>query len=488
MESIYKQYFESMPCYLTIQDRDLKLIDANEKFVDEFGDYEGRYCYQVYKQRPEKCENCPVEQTLLDGKQHTSEEVVKTVDGKEVCVIVNTMPIHDENGEITSVMEMSTDITNIKRLQNQLRESQNKYRLLFEEVPCYISIQDWDLSIVDSNRAFRDTFGTGYGKKCYEVYKHRTKQCMPCTVRQTFKSGKMGSHEEVVTSKNNETINVLVHTAPLKNADGDIENVIEMSTDITQIRKLQDKLSSIGLLIGSISHGIKGILGGLDGGIYMVNSGLKKDDNERINKGWDMVLRNVRRIRTMVLDILYYAKDREPNWENIDAAEMLNDVFRLMDDRAKRLKIELTTDIAPGTGNIEAERQAVKSLLVNLVENSIDACRTDTQKTSHYINLKLSGDKENVFLQVSDNGIGMDRETREKAFSLFFSSKGAGGTGLGLFISNKIIQAHGGSISLESELGKGSTINVIFPRKRPVKEDETESDVTDSEITETSAV
>ena len=74
--------------------------------------------------------------------------------------------------------------------------------------------------------------------------------------------------------------------------------------------------------------------------------------------------------------------------------------------------------------------------------------------------------------EIEDNGIGMEREIREKAFSLFFSSKGVEGTGLGLFISNKIALAHGGKIDLESELNKGTRFVVIIPRSRPREQPE----------------
>ena len=174
MELPYRQYFEAMPCYVTVQDRNFKVITANTRFVKDFGNFEGRYCYQVYKQRPEKCEVCPVERTLRDGQSHSSEEKIWCPDGREVSVIVYTEPIRDANGHITAVMEMSTDITDLKHLQDQLHESQSKYRSLFEEVPCYISIQDEDLNIIDANRLHRKAFGTFLGCKCYEVYKHRT--------------------------------------------------------------------------------------------------------------------------------------------------------------------------------------------------------------------------------------------------------------------------------------------------------------------------
>lgn len=469
MDEIYKKYFDSLPCYLTVQDKDLHLLDANDNFRREFGEIEGRYCYQIYKNRSEKCEVCPVERTFRDGVSHRSEEIVTTLKGKEVSVVVDTTPILDDNGNITSVMEMSTDVTEIKQLQNQLRESQEKYQLLFEEVPCFISIQDKDLRIVEANRLHKEAFGTSYGSKCYEVYKHRSSECEPCIVRQTFTDGKINTHEEVVTSRDKKRMNVMVFTAPIRDAYGSIEKVVEMSADITQIRQLQDKLTSVGLLIGTISHGIKGLLNSLDGGIYLVNSGLKTNNRDRIDQGWEIASRNIRRIRSMVMDILYYAKDREPIWESIDIEELVTEIYDMMKERAERLEIDLSNKIDSNCGEFEADKLALRSLFVNLLENSFDACRIDKKKSDHKVNIEIKSQPDNIIFKISDNGIGMDRETREKALSLFFSSKGAGGTGLGLFIANKIAQSHGGEIEIESEEGTGSSFTVTMPRKKPQK-------------------
>ena len=471
MEQLYGNYFESMPCFLTVQDRDLRIVHANRRFMENFGEIEGRYCYQVYKRRPEKCESCPVERSFRDGRSHTSEERVRTLDGREVDVIVNSTPIRDERGKITSVMEMSTDITEIKGLQERLRESQEKYRVLFDQVPCFISIQDRELRIVEANRQHREAFGTAYGAKCYEVYKHRPTECQPCLVRKTFEDGEVRTHEEVVTSRDDERINVLVRTSPVHNGEGEIEQVLEVSTDITEIRRLQDKLASVGLLIGSISHGIKGLLNGLDGGIYLVDSGLKKDDRGRIDRGWEIAMRNVDRIRSMVMDILYYAKDRVPEWESLSAVEVLDEVCELVKGKAEKLGIEFTREADPGAGAFEADPMAFRSLLTNLLENAIDACRVDRKKDRHAVRVCLRCLPDHLIFEVSDNGIGMDRETAEKAFSLFFSSKGAGGTGLGLFIANKIARAHGGRIEIESAEGKGSVFRVRMPRTRPPEGD-----------------
>ncbi len=175
-------------------------------------------------------------------------------------------------------------------------------------------------------------------------------------------------------------MNVLVSTAPIRTAEGQIKNVIEMSTNITQIRQLQSQLTSLGLVISSISHGIKGLLTSLDGGIYLVNSGMEKNNPERIKQGWQMVERNIARVRTMVLDLLYYAKDRELALEWFPAESVLEEVSGVIRGKAKDHGIEVRSDIDPMAGDLAADRKAIRSLLVNLTENALDACRVDQEE------------------------------------------------------------------------------------------------------------
>ena len=471
MEDFYQTHFDAMPCYLTVQDRELRLIAANRRFREDFGEIENRFCYQVYKRRSEKCEVCPVEQAFRDGQTHRNEEKVRCLDGKEVSVLVEATPIRDSSGQITSVIEMSTDVTEIKLLQQQLRRSQRRYHVLFDEVPCYISIQDPGLHIVEANHAFWQDFGDCLGRKCFNIYKHRSEPCIACPVQETFEDGRSRTQEEVVTTLEGKQMNVLVTTAPIRNRRGQITHVMEMSADITEVRELQDRLTKLGLLVGSVSHGLKGLLNGLAGGMYLVDSGFKKDSQERVHKGWDTVKRNVARIQSMVSDILYYAKDRVPICESLSAVEVAEDVRGLVESRAKELDVELTVMIAPDAGEFVADPQAVRSLLVNLIENSMDACRLDVKNSGHRVDVRLQGAPGHVRFEIEDNGIGMDQETREKAFSLFFSSKGTEGTGLGLFVSNRIAEAHGGKIDLTSEPGVGTRFVVELPRNRPSRQE-----------------
>ena len=201
--------------------------------------------------------------------------------------------------------------------------------------------------------------------------------------------------------------------------------------------------------------------------MYLVNTGLAKNDRARFEQGWKMVERNITRVRRMVLDLLYYAKDRVPELETIPALAVAEEVCEVMRGKAAEIGIDFRCEMDRNTGDFDADSKAIRSLLINLVENAIDACRVDTKKKNHEVRIRLKGYPEYIEFEVEDNGIGMDQETRERAFSLFFSSKRGSGTGLGLFISNKIAQAHGGEIKIESELNKGTRMIVKLPRKPP---------------------
>lgn len=338
----------------------------------------------------------------------------------------------------------------------------------FRAAPCFLTVQDRDLRIVSANENFTATFGEGIGRHCFQVYKRRESKCPDCPVAMTFHDGQSHHSEEVVTSRSGEQIHTLVSTAPIKNAAGEIELVVEMSANITEIRKLQGQLANLGLLVGSISHGIKGLLTGLDGGMYLMSSGFDMNKSERIQEGWHMVRRNVGQIRNVVLDLLHIAKEREPSWELVEVRDLARNVVRTLKKKAEDLQIRFETDLARDAGQCELDVKSFQAALINILENALDACRVDHRKAEHMVRLRLFADAEDAVFEIEDNGIGMDRETREKMFSLFFSSKGTEGTGLGLFTANKVVEKHHGRIDVESRPGEGTRFTVRIPRANRV--------------------
>ena len=250
------------------------------------------------------------------------------------------------------------------------------------------------------------------------------------------------------------------------------EYTANLETLIYEKSELQSHLASLGLMIGSISHGIKGLLTGLDGGIYILDSGFAKKNEVQIKEGWDVVKLTVERIRKMITDILFYAKERDLRLERHDVRNFLEGVAKELKPKMNSQKIKFVNDFDPELGEFEVDVTYVHSAMLNIIENAIDACIRDKTKRSHKIILGARKHEEKIILEIIDNGIGMDSETQDKIFTPFFSSKGTKGTGLGLFIANAIIEQHGGEINVKSSIGKGTVFQMIIPQKVPIKREE----------------
>jgi len=460
-------YFNEMPCYVSVHNPKLKIVVANPLFKKRLGDKVGHNSWEIYEGTAGGRYKCPAEQTFKTGKGLRTRAVVKTTNGDKAAVIVHTAPIRNQDGDIELVVEISADITEVKRLGQELLRTQQRYQQLFDEVPCYISVQDRKYRLTATNRRFKEDFDVQLGAFCYEGYKHRDEPCPNCPVAKTFQDGHSHQAEMVVTSKSGEQYNVLIWTAPLRNVAGEITHVMEMSTNITQIRQLQDHLSSLGLKISSISHGIKSLLTGLDGGMYLVDSGFAKEDSERVKEGWQDVKTVVSRIRKLVQDILFFAKERELDRKRIDVFDFAFEVASAVEPKIKPEGVHFVCDFDESMGDVEIDSSAVRLALINILENALDACAEDKADKSHKIVFTAKQEEDDVIFEVKDNGVGMDLETKESLFTLFFSSKGNKGTGLGLFIANKIIDQHGGKISVESTSGQGSKFRVKLPKTIP---------------------
>ncbi|MGO9119793.1 MAG: ATP-binding protein [Desulfomonilaceae bacterium] len=463
---MYKSLFEEVPCYLTVVNSDYRIVRANRSFKDQFGDIIGKHCFLGYKQRDSKCEFCPVEKTFADGLSHQSEETWR-VGSEDAHVIVKTAPIFDDEGVMTEVLEMSLDVTRLKRLQMELQKKQEEYKYLFENVPCYITLVDKDYNIIQSNKMFQEHFAGKAGTKCYAIYKNADRKCGNCPVEKTFIDGL--SHEsEEIWRRNGEETHIIVNTAPVTSENGEIRAVMEISTNITEVKKLQNELMILGETIAGMSHTIKNILSGLQGGVYVVDSGLQRGREDRVREGWDIVKRNVEKVSDLVHEILYASKGREPEYTECDPAQILNDVCDLYEERLRAEEITLIKDFESQMKLGMLDGPQIHNAVANLISNALHASRESLNRPRQ---IRVSGrvEQDELRITVSDNGIGMTEEIREKLFKKFYSTKGSKGTGLGLVITRKIVHEHGGSISVESEHGKGTSfcIRIPFNKSKP---------------------
>jgi len=463
---LYKSLFEEAPCYFTVVDHDYRIVRANRTFRDQFGVQTGKHCFTGYKGLSSKCNECPVEKTFADGKSHQSEEEWQ-LDGSTVYVMVKTSPIFNEQGEVAEVLEMSVDVTRLKQLQLELEKKQQEFKYLFENVPCYLTVVDRDFNIVQTNKLFDQDFGSGLGRNCFKVYKRRDSKCDNCPVEKTFLDGQTHTSQEI-WRRNGEETHIIVYTAPITDQKGEIRAVMEMSTNITEVKRLESELAILGETIAGMSHSIKNILCGLEGGVYVLDSGLQRGKEDRVRAGWQMVKNNVEKVSELVKGILYASKEREPEYKECDPGRLLTEVCELYEATAGSEGIQIVREFEKEMGNCLLDPAGIHSALSNLVSNAVEACRA-SDVVGHRITVSGRVEGGVLLMEVTDDGNGMPKEVERKLFNRFYSTKGSKGTGLGLVITRKVIEEHGGTIRVESEPDRGTRFFIEIPLRSALK-------------------
>jgi signal transduction histidine kinase len=337
---------------------------------------------------------------------------------------------------------------------------------LVDHLPCYVSIQDRDLRLLYVNKKFKKDFGEGIGKKCHAVYKCSAEICPNCPVQKTFEDRRAHLAEENVTLAGGGIAQVLIQTSPIIDKNGVVTAVIELATNITQLKKDRKELVTLGQSIALLSHGIKNILEGLQGGAYIVDEGFKDSDIEMAQKGWNIVNKNIFDIADVVQNILYSSKDRPLKYERISPGQLARDSLVLFREKAAGLNIELKPQINESVPEVRLDIASIRRMLNNLIWNALEACLNDRKKKKHFVSVKTDLlDDDHFMFEIADNGIGMDQDTQRNIYEEFFSTKGSSGTGLGLAVVEKVVNRHGGKIEVTSTPGKGTKFKVIFKIK-----------------------
>jgi signal transduction histidine kinase len=337
---------------------------------------------------------------------------------------------------------------------------------LVDLLPCYISIQDRDLQIIYVNENFKRDFGNGVGRKCHTVYKCSEDICPNCPVQKTFQDRRLHIAEETVQLANGKICQILIQTSPMQRGDGNVIAVIEMATNITQVKIDHKELVTLGQSIALLSHSLKNILEGLQGGAYVVDEAFKDGDLALARKGWQIVRKNIFGVTDFVKNILYSSKNRPLKYDLASPGQLAKDALTLFQERAAGMHIRLRQQINPHLPNVHLDVASVLRMLDNLIWNALEACHNDAQKKNHFVSVKTDFFDDNHFMfEIKDNGAGMDQKTQRNIFEEFFSTKGSAGTGLGLAVVDKVINKHGGRIEVASTPGKGTTFKAIFEIK-----------------------
>lgn len=229
-----------------------------------------------------------------------------------------------------------------------------------------------------------------------------------------------------------------------------------------------ERLAAIGQTIATLSHHIKNILQGIRGGGYLIELGLQQHDEDLIRKGWAIVEKNQAKISGLVMDMLTFSKEREPDLQPSDLHQLIADIVELMQARAEESRVEFGWRKESEIPTLVFDPEGIHRAVLNLVTNAFDAVADCPEPRRVQITTRYDPAQAKVWITVEDNGPGIPSDMLDKIFSPFVSlKKGSKGTGLGLPVSQKIVQEHGGRILVESHPGQGTRFTVELPAFLP---------------------
>ena len=473
----YQTLFEESPCYITVQDRDLKLLRYNREFERIFSPEEGDYCFKAYKGRSIKCPDCPVIKTFEDGQPHVSEEQAVTKDGIETYWLVKTSPIRNSNGDVTAVMEMSLDLTHVRFLEQKARKSEEKYRTIFNTIPNPVFVLDAEnLQILDCNEsvaavygfskeeihltAFLDLF-EGNERKSYETSLKSTGSIE--RARQVRKDGHIIYVSIRVSSSEFNGYKVLLVTT------SDITMRLMAEQQLIQA----SKMATLGEMATGVAHELNQPLSVIKTASSFLRR--KARDNERLQ---DDILRtmaeeidsHVDRASKIIDHMRDFGRKSGVAKEKVQVNHILRRAVDFFHQQMKLREIEVAEDLEEDLPQVLADPNRLEQVFVNLLINARDAIEQKAEQSGRKgemkcITLRTRAEEGAVTIEVTDTGTGIPEALLDRIFEPFFTTKKVGkGTGLGLSISYGIVQDYDGTIKVESKEGEGATFIIRFPR------------------------
>ncbi|MGB9623573.1 MAG: ATP-binding protein [Phycisphaerae bacterium] len=244
-------------------------------------------------------------------------------------------------------------------------------------------------------------------------------------------------------------------------AIGHMTGLAIQNARLVQSRMQTARLAAMGETVAYLSHSIKNILQGLRNGSELVEKGLQQHQLDTVSKGWGITERNLDKIMHLTMNMLAFSKPREPRLEYAQINTVVADAVSLAQRRADEKSVILMTDYDESFPAIPIDVDGIHQVVLNLVINAVDAA--PAEKGLVNVETRFDGENGRAFINVSDNGPGIDPAIAAKLFEPFHSTKGQGGTGLGLAVARKIVEEHQGRISVESKPSEGTLIRVSLP-------------------------
>lgn len=490
-EQFLQSIFDAMQDGISVLDSELNIIMVNtwmQKLHLDDIIIGVKKCYEIFKGRHSPCPLCPAVKTFEDGNTHSKIIPFPSLEEPARWLNISTYPLKNLEGQVDGVVEHIREITESKRAEEALRQSEARYRSLVQNANSIILRRDIEGKITFFNEFAQRFFGYTedelIGKNVVGTIvpeKDRAGRDLAAMIKDIgLNPAKYAANENENMRNNGERVWVSWTNKAIKDKNRNVLEILCVGNDITERKQLEGqlrhalKMESIGTLAGGIAHDFNNLLMAILGNTSLML--LNADPGDPNYKRLKTIEKQIESGSKLTSQLLGYARKGKYELKHIDLNHLVKDSSEVFGRTRKDVSIKL--ELSPDLLSIKADGNQIEQILWNLHVNASDAMPEGgnfTIKTFNTNHIEM-GNKlyipkpgKYVLLTVSDTGIGMDKKIQERIFDPFFTTKEMGrGTGLGLASTYGIIKGHAGYIDVESRKGEGTTFSIYLPASEKI--------------------
>jgi PAS domain S-box-containing protein len=482
-EERLRNLFERVRHGLFISSKEGKFLDCNQALL-EMLDYSSK----------EECLNIDLTENLYanpedrktfqesierDGYVKDMEVEFKKKDGSKITVLLTGYPIRDARGDIMGYQGINLDITERKRIEEELRETNEFFRNLIERSVDGIIATDMKGNIFIFNKGAEELTGYSVSKVVGKLHitdlypKGMAKQVMEKLRSSEYGGvGKLTPIPLTILNRAGDQVPIQLSAALIYDRSGQEVATVGIFTDLRPRLKMEkrleethlqlvssEKMASLGKLAAGIAHEINNPLGGILIYSSLLMEDLPPDDPKRPDL--ERIVQETGRCKEIVKSLLEFARQTEPKREPVDINRAITDGLFFLENQALFHNIRITKRLDPSLPLIIGNAGPLKQVFTNIIINAAEAIHGTGELT---ITTFSSPNRNSVFVEFTDTGEGIPEENLSRIFEPFFTTKDVGkGTGLGLATSYGIVESHGGKIDVKSKVGEGATFTIELP-------------------------
>ena len=465
-----QKILESVTAGISVIDLNGVITEVNQRTVEMHGfsskdELLGKSAFELVAPSDHKRIATNMRQALKQGTIRGVEYTLLKADGSEFPGELSTSVLKDASGNSVGHITIARDITKRKQAEEALKESEAKYRTLFEDSRDAFFITTRDGKLIDANQSFLDLFG--YTRKEAIGLDVRERYVNPDDWRrfqqEIEQKGAVRDYELRLYKKDGGELTCLVNAAVRQTNGGDILGYHGFIHDITERRQMEQelilssRLASIGEMASGIAHEINNPLTAVIGYAQLLG---QRDVPEDIKEVVGVINEGAQRVAEIVQKLLTFARGTKTENEPVDVNSVLTSILEMRSYEMYANNIEVTSELASDLPLTVANLGQLQQVFLNIVINAEQAMIEAHDRGR--LSIKTERINNSIRVSIADDGPGIAKEDTSKIFNPFFTGRDRG-TGLGLSIAYGIVKAHKGKIYAKSTLSKGSTFIVELP-------------------------